>query len=257
MSLVRAALRIATVEALRPSAALPDGPFPTSAGRHVFDSRIDPIDDLALEERRPVIAVYTEEDNGDPIAKSGPVFYKRIVDVVVEMSVPAVYDLGEGEAVQMPAITDAALEFKLDLLEAQARFALHFAPSGAWFRKLAILPAIDIRSLPHRTSEEGVRLAYRSLRVQVQMRNDDEFDPLPLVEPHGLARLPQPTRDFIASLPADHYGRQIAEGMAAAAPSMPLRVALKTVGLNAKVTAPDGTIPAAANVVASADNLDA
>lgn len=258
MSLVRTALRIATVEALRPSSLVgTDGPFPTLAGVYVFDSRIDPLDDVALAERRPIACIYTEEDNGEPIASAGPRFYKRMVDVVAELSVPATYNVGDGELVTAPAITDSELEFKLDMLEAQVRFVLHFGPTGALWRKLAILPAVDVRSIAHRTSEEGVRLAYRSLRLRVNLRNDDEVDPAPLLPFTGLAQFPEPLRSMLTGLPSDHYAVAIANALAPAAPQMPLVRPLKTVTLGGEVTDPaTGNIPAAPNLTGELVDLD-
>jgi hypothetical protein len=225
------------------------------AGGFVFDTRLDPVHDLITAERRPAIVVLTEEDNGDPIAQSGPRYYKRVVDVVCELSIPAAYTQN-GETFIGPDISDAAHEFALDLLEAQVRFVLHFGPTGFWWRKLAILPAIDIRSLPFRDTEEGIRLALRTLRIKVTLRNDDAFDPTPAVAPTGIDRLPEPLQSFIAALPDDHYGRQVALGLAAQMPAMPAATPLQTVTLGGKVTNPAGTIPAAANVQAQATDLD-
>lgn len=255
MSLVRAALRLVTVEALRPSANLPDGPFPTLAGRHVYDSRIDPIEDLRLEERRPIAAVYTEQDNADPIAQSGARLYQSTVDLVIELSVAACEQVAAGIVTGVPE-SDADLEFWLDLFEAQIRWVLHFGPTGKMWRTLAILPAVDINSLPHRTSEEGVRLAMRTLRMKIKLRAVDEFDPAPATTPTGLARLPEPLKSVIASLPQDNYGVKIALGLADAMPVMPTAVPLKTVTLGGKATDPSGAIPAAPNVQGSANNLD-
>ncbi len=51
--LSRLALPLATLEALRPTACLAGDippPFPTLAGKSVFDSRFDLVDDLAVIE---------------------------------------------------------------------------------------------------------------------------------------------------------------------------------------------------------------
>ncbi|MDQ2080480.1 hypothetical protein RA307_09835 [Xanthobacteraceae bacterium Astr-EGSB] len=261
MSLARAALRIATLEALRPTAAIVSdthpagGPWPTLAGARVYDSRIDPVDDLAASERRPVIVIYTDEDNSDPAQKAGGPPYKRIVDLVVELSVIALGLVGEGEEeayVVGTAYTDAELEIELDLLEAQARFALHYGPTGAIWRKLTGRKVIDIHSLPHRTSEEGDRLALRTVRIKLVIP-DDCYDPAPSGSEAGNDRLPEPLRGVIIALAATSYGAKLAQGIAPAVPAMPAAVSLDAVALRLDVADPQGQPGGAVEAVA--DNL--
>src|SRR5437588_7149106 len=86
--LARTALRLATVEALRPTAALgSDGPWPTLAGKLVFDSRIDPIDDLSPDQQRTVVCVYTDSEEGYAGQRAGGPPFKAVVDLVFEVSV--------------------------------------------------------------------------------------------------------------------------------------------------------------------------
>jgi len=82
MSLARTALRLATLEALRPTASIAsDGPWPTIARKAVFDSRIDPLEDLKPGESQPVVCVYTDEDEGTSGQKAGgPPFKPRLID---------------------------------------------------------------------------------------------------------------------------------------------------------------------------------
>src|SRR5712691_8718380 len=142
MSLARTALRLATLEALRPSASLPDGPWPTLAGKAVFDSRLDPIEDLQPGESRPVVCVYTDDDEGTSSQKPGGPPFKQIVELCFELSViarvasvddpggdPGAYEAGVPE-------TDAELEASLDLLEAQIKFACFFGPTGKLWRSV-------------------------------------------------------------------------------------------------------------------------
>jgi hypothetical protein len=87
MGLYRTALRLATLEALRPSGLLAsDGPWPTLAGKHVFDSCIDPIEDLPVERATPVIVVYTEKDDGRSGQYAGGPPFLQTVDLVFEIS---------------------------------------------------------------------------------------------------------------------------------------------------------------------------
>src|SRR3954452_1792799 len=109
--LARAFLRICALEALRPSALLAaDTGWPTLAGKYVCDSRIDPIDDdLASDERRPLIAVYSEDGHLTKVAQAGPIFYKGMVDLVFELSVVSKFAAdGQAEPIIDYADTDAA-----------------------------------------------------------------------------------------------------------------------------------------------------
>jgi len=255
MSLSRTALRLATLEALRPTASIAtDGPWPTLAGAAVFDSRVDPIDDMAPAERQPVVCVYTEHDEGSSSQRAGGPPFRQIVDLVLELSVvvrvddgadPATYDAGIPE-------TDAELEASLDLLEAQIKFALLYGPAGALWRKVTGRKVTDPRSVPHRTSEEAVRLARRTVTWKCQVL-DDCFEAAPPADPVGLDRLPQPLRGVLAELAATAYGRKIGLGLAAVAPVMPVRTPFARADLNVKGADPSGAVPAEPNLVASVD----
>jgi hypothetical protein len=150
MSLARTALRLATMEALAPTVCLNGAePWPTLAGKHVFDSR-------------------------------------------------------------------------LDLLEAQIGFILFYHPTGKIWRDVTGRKVEDPRSVPHRSSEEGVRLARRTVTWKTELKIADCFDAAPFTAPTGLDRLPPPLRGVIEALAATAYGAKIGAGLALGAPVMPL-----------------------------------
>lgn len=261
MALYRTALRLATLEALRPTAVLAaNGPWPTLAGKRVFDSRIDPIEDLTPDQHKAAIVVYTDFDEGYAAQKRGGPPFRRIVDLVLELSQicsepsaadPAVYDAGVPQ-------TDAELEAELDRLETEISLALLYAPTGSIWRRLTGRLVTDPRSTPHRTSEEGVRLAMRTVIWKVQVP-DDLFDAAPSIEPVGLARLPEPLQTVIGELAATAYGARLGAGLAATMPTMPVATPLKTVVIDAEMV-PDGVTPSGdannANMHAEVDDLD-
>lgn len=252
--LVRTFLRLCALEALRPSALLAaDGPWPTLAGRSVFDSRIDPIDDLAAGERRPIVAVYTDETNLDKIAQHGPALYKSTVDLVFELSVVAKEREGD-DYVAGVAFTDAELDADLDLFEEQIFFALHYGATGALFRKLAKLPLIDWHSMPQRTSEEGYRLAMRTIRAQVPLK-ELCYDAAPVSALSGLDRLPQPLQSLAGLLTGSTYLAKIANAVALKAPTAAVVTPLNEVGLNIDMHVPvadaDPAAPRDVNATAS------
>ena len=232
--LARTFLRLCTLEAVRPSAQLNETlpQWPTMAAGYVFDSRLDPIEDIAADERRPIIVVYTEDDQQDKISQAGPVFYQSAVDLIFEISVIAAErieaDDGGSAFVAGTAYTDAELEASLDALENQIWHALHFGPSGALFRQMAKLPMRHWHSMPQRSSEEGFRLAMRTIKTRVDVK-EICYQAMPTAPPTGFDRLPPALRSIAAALDGSTYLATIAAGVAGAAPVMPVRVPLDSV----------------------------
>lgn len=243
MSLSRTALRLATVEALRPHASIAgNGPWPTIAGKRVFDTALDAFDILNPSNRAPVVVVYTDHDNGDPGQKAGGPPFKRIVDLLIEIAVYVKAKDDDGTyAVGLPQ-SDAELEASLDLLDAQVRFALMYAPSGLIWRNLTGSRVGDIRSLPLRSGQEATRLAMRTITMQVQVP-DDCYDAAPADVLTGNAALPQPLRGVIAALNAAGYGAKIGAGLAEEAPQMPVATPLEKIVMDVTAIDPPG-VPA-------------
>lgn len=236
MSLGRLALRLATIDALRPHAAQtadPPGsvPWPTLAKHRVFGSMAAPIDDLVAEERAPVIVVYTEEDAGKTLGGSGAIPHQ--VALVFEISLvqrgqdpdnPDEYVVGE------PA-TDEEAEAELDLLEAQIKYVLlDGGPTGRLWRTLTGRQVASIESMPQRTAEEAVRLASRKVTWAVSLPPDC-YDFAAIAGPAGLDRLPEPLRSVAKGLPAVSEVLRIASAIATGAPVPPVLPRLAGVGV--------------------------
>lgn len=260
MSLSRLALRLATIEALRPTAAVlgeEDATFPTIAGTQVLDSRLDPIEDFAPATKQPIIAVYTEHDDGKAEQMRGGPTFVSTIDLVFEMSVvvKVAADGAPGQFVVADPETDAELESALDLLEAQIRFILFFGPTGQIWRNVSHRKVHNPRSVPHRSSEEGVRLAKRTMTWKVEVV-DDCFDPAPLTTPTGFDVFPEPLRSLAKALPTGSYALAILNGLAAepTAPVMPVATPLETAVLNVAIRDPaTGTLPAEPQIVGEVD----
>ncbi|WP_316215040.1 hypothetical protein [Bradyrhizobium sp. SZCCHNR2035] len=250
--LAREFLRLTALEALRPSALLPtNGPWPTIAGTYVSDSRIDPFDDLTDDEKRPLIAVFTENSSLSKIAQAGPSFYKGEVDLVFEISVVANFHQ-DGEVIVDYADTDAAVEASLGVLEDQIYHALHFGPTGALFRQMVKLPFEEWHStIKHRSGEENIRLAARTVRGRIRVK-EACYDPAPVSPPADFDRLPAALKAIATQLGASTYLQDLALGMARAASVMPTRVNLDAVAIKA---APQPGVTGTVPVQASADNL--
>ena len=244
------------MEALRPSAITdPTGPWPTLGGRYIFDSRLDPIEDLAADERRSIAVVYTEDDNGEAGQKAGGPPFKRTVELAIELSVAALVTDGTDYAAGIP-VTDGELESSLDLFEAQVRFVLFYGPTGKLFRDLTGRRCNDIHSVPKRTAEEGVRLAMRTLRMKVTIP-DDDYLAAPAAGLTGNDRLPEPLKSVIAALASGSYGAKLGAGLAADSSMMPARTALATVTFDTQPGSPPAAHDAAKPQINSqANNLD-
>lgn len=255
--LAREFLRLTALEALRPSALLAaNGPWPTLAGAYVSDSRIDPIDDLNGEEKRPLIGVYTENTSLTKIAQAGPQFYRGDVDLVFEISVVANFQVDDGSGTAQLIVdyadTDAAIEATLGVLEEQIYHALHFGPSGALFRRMCKLPFDGWDStIKHRNGEESIRLAARTIRTRVCMK-EACYDPAPVAPPADFDRLPGLLKTIATQLSESTYLHELALGMARLAPVMPTRVNLNTVGIT---TAPQPGVSGTDTVQGTATNL--
>lgn len=253
MTLARTALRLAAIEGLAPTGTKASDAWPTIARHRVFDSRLDMLDDLAADERAPVIVVYTDTDDGTSGDPSGGPPFKRFVDLVFEISVVAFAEQEGSPETFVPyfPVTDAQTEAALDLLEAGIAFALLKAPTGILFQRLVRGKVPTTSSAPQRSSEEAVRVAMRTVTWRCQIP-DDCFDMAPAALASGNDRLPEPLRSVVAGLAATAYGQQIAAGLAAFAPRAPVRTPLSGVGLNHDIASPqgvtDGTIDVAATV---------
>lgn len=227
MSLARTALRLAAIEALRPTGSLPrpaapaGGPWPTIARHRVYDAKIDAIDDLAVGARAPVISVYADEDESTTRQKGPP--FERYVELSFELSIAQLMENPDKPDEYEPAIpvTDAESEASLDLLETSVRFALIYGPTGTLFRKASGNRVMSIISRPTRSGEEAIRLAMRTVTMRVQI-DDDCFNLAPDGTEAGLDRLPQPIRGIVEALPDSAYGRAIAAGLSDYAPTAPV-----------------------------------
>jgi hypothetical protein len=260
MSLARLALRLATIEALRPTAAVLAGMgFPTIAGIQVLDSSVEPIEDLKPDQAQPIIGVYTEHDDGMAGQKRGGPPFLSTVDLVFEISVVVKVASGSDPTVFVVADpeTDSELEASLDLLEAQIKFVLLYGPTGQIWQSIAHNKVHSPRSVPHRSSEEGRRLAKRTMTWRVEVQ-DYCFDPAPVVAPTGFDVFPEPLKSFANALPPGSYALTILNGLAAepTAPVMPTATPLETAVLNVAIRDPaNNTLPATPQITSEVDDL--
>lgn len=189
MSLYRTALRALTVLALR--AETPSGALRTLAGPHVYDSRNDPLDEIARGAPQPIIAVYTDED----AAQAG---VRRDVSLVIEYAVNVRDRIDGEEAVWVPQ-TDDGLELTLDIVELEIRAALaaDASPAAALWQRLVTDRGEDVSRRAVLDPDKAARLAARQLIWKLRL----------LPDPPAGGPLPPLLADIFALLEADpHYG---------------------------------------------------
>lgn len=177
MSLHRIAARIAAVQALKGR---------TLVGDNVLDSEIGAIDisadgAVALEEDKPFIAVYCDGSS----FKDGPasvmpraLTMNGYTDFLFEAGITAAMTETDPETdestligVGIPA-TDAALEFKLDIIMRQIVDCLT-DPANEWAAVFRDLCERFVALERNRTSgNEGTRLAAHQMKLTVELKND-------------------------------------------------------------------------------------
>ncbi len=174
MSLARTILRIAAVQAITGK---------TLAGDAVFDSDIDPIDQRISETAKPLIVVYTDDDQSSPTGFSdflqgGQV--ELVVEVVYAGRTTVMIDPdGQGpqetEALQLSG-RDATNEILLDMIERQVVRTLTVG-QGAWSQVFRAVASNCTRRLSRRgaSAEQGVRFAVRQLVLTLEPL----IDPVP------------------------------------------------------------------------------
>jgi hypothetical protein len=184
--LSRLMLRLLTVKALSEPDA--DGLYPTIAGKRVFDSKITPFQEDAINNEVPVAMVYTmsqvmQRENKGRTAT--PLGMHHEVDLIIEIVVATegVTQIKIGGKTQkakvlVPVETDAELEALLDLFEAQVVRAL-VNPLNKWCMLWAkmVTDTIQYQSEREADGDKNNRLAMRQISYKCRIC----ADPMPRV----------------------------------------------------------------------------
>jgi hypothetical protein len=230
-------LRLATVEALRPTPALPDGPFPTDAGRLVYDSRLRPLDEAEAAASYAAIFAYTDDADilsGDP--RGGPPF-RAMIGLVLVLIVGG------------PASEEAKAEARLDALSGQIMATLFYGPSAALWRRLTGSKVAKAEMETERSSEERAIILIRTMRLACEVPFDC-VDLNPATAPSGSDRLPEPLRGVLAGLAGSSYGQAIGLALTDGAPILPVLPKFETMDIDIDAHSPPG---GAADVALSID----
>lgn len=205
------AARLAAIEVLCPTAANKgEIPFPTLAGRNVFDSRATAVNDLAEGLRRtPTVAVYSRDAMAE--RRGGASVYgdneaRVVLEFVIEIAV-LVDDTDGGEPIAWPeAGSDPQARAVLMALAAQVRRLLEHSESGALFRRtIKAVERIDWE--PYVVADIGLRFQRVTMKMVCAV-GDDVFT--------DAAGLPEPLRSLHEALPTDSYAKAKLAELAAA-----------------------------------------
>lgn len=194
------AMRLAAIEALCPTTALKgETPFPTLAGRHVFDSRATALDDLETDQTfTPTLAVYSEAVEVDSFGPGSPSTHGvASADLVVVTEIAVQATDSEGAYVDA-ATTDPAGKLTLGALCAQVRKRLVYDPAGFDLRSRLVATVNRLSIEPFSIPEFGLRYLRNTMRLSCHIA-DDEF-----TDDGGL---PAPIRRLLSALPTESYAR--------------------------------------------------
>lgn len=167
MSLNRLLLRMSAVSAV---ANFWREPWPTLAERLVFDSKVEPIENMEVDVVYPTIVVYTDYDKNHVSHQELP-HTSRTMTVTFELLMAVlsnVQDEDDAYVIQLPR-TDSELEASLDVLESQLFNALRADNSAAnCFRSLA-WGIENVVSRRGATTEGGTKIAARQVTYEAKV----------------------------------------------------------------------------------------
>lgn len=163
MSIYRMIARMAAVCALN---NYMQEPWPTLAKGFIFDSKIEPIEDMKFDRTFPCVVIYTDYDK-DHWPRSGRIHDPRMMSFTFEFLVVQNKDDGNGGFTLECPMTDSEIETVIDILENQTLMALK-AGNEASDAFNYICPSIH-QTISRRgsTVEGGMRLAARQLTIEM------------------------------------------------------------------------------------------
>lgn len=196
------AVRLLTVELLRPTGIPAGGNVPTLAGPRVYDSRGATLTELDQErDYTPVLAVYTHESTVEaagPVSGFSDTEASVVLYVVAELAVSTTDGAGSSPFVDAMAGTDAEARLVLAALVAQVRRVLQFSAAGAGWRRL-VKQVLQVEEKTHAIPEFGLRFQRIFCTFKLAV-SDDDFD-----MPHS--GLPEPLGSVATELPDGSYAK--------------------------------------------------
>lgn len=188
MSLNRLVARLAVVSALN---NFMKQPWPTLAGPHIFDSKIEPIEDMKHDRAFPCCVVYTDYDK-DHWAKSGKIHADRLMTVTLELLVVQAEKEKDAEVYKLECpMTDSEIETTLDIFETQIFRALTSGTTASDAFNYICPAYVNAISRRGASMEGGLRLAARQITIEMKAVRDNTAGVIPSELEPFLAELAQ------------------------------------------------------------------
>lgn len=200
MSLNRLVSRLAVVSALN---NFMQAPWPTLAGPNIFDSKIEPVEDMKTDRMFPCGVVYTDYDR-DHWNKGRKIHNDRLLTITLELLIVQTreVEVSEQPAYQLDCpVTDSEIESSLDMFETQIFRALGADNEAANAFSHICASYDNVVSRRGASAEGGQRLAARQISLEMKASRD---------YPDGT--IPEPIGAFLNKLEqgAD-YGERVPE----------------------------------------------
>ncbi|KAB2666004.1 hypothetical protein F9K91_07695 [Brucella tritici] len=177
MSVYRSITRMAAVCALNNYL---EEPWPTLAGPYIFDSKIEPVEDMKMDRVFPCVVVYTDYDK-DPWPKAGRVHEDRFMSLTFEMLVVQTVEtdgVAEPYSLECPS-TDSEIETTLDALEFQVFRALTEGTVASDAFNYLCPSYHNVVSRRGASVEGGLRLAARQVTVEMKAIRENATGVIP------------------------------------------------------------------------------
>lgn len=168
MSINRVMLRLAAVCAV---SNFYKAPWPTLAGRMVFDSKVEPIENFKVDTAYPTIVVYTDYDKNHVAHQSMP-HTERTMTVTFELIMAVMERIGEmadDTYVMRAPQTDSELESSLDIMEFQLFESLRANNSAANVFRTMAYGMDNVVSRRGATTEGGTKIAARQVTYEARV----------------------------------------------------------------------------------------
>ncbi|MCO5730084.1 hypothetical protein [Rhizobium sp. SSA_523] len=187
MSLNRTVARLAVVSALNGHLSPVNGKWPTLAGPNIFDSKIEPVEDMAADRAFPCCVVYTDYDK-DHWSKGAADKKDRLMTVTLELLIVQVAEVittGPDGSVVTPTYsletpaTDSEIETSLDLFEVQIFRALNADNEAAGCFNFLCPSYENVISRRGASIEGGTRLAARQITLEMKAPRDNVYGAIP------------------------------------------------------------------------------
>lgn len=200
MSINRILTRMSVVTALN---NFMQQPWPTFAGPNIFDSKIEPVEDMAKDRAFPCCVVYTDYDK-DHWNKGAKAQAERSMTVTLELLIvqaAKVTNEGELASYQLDCpVTDSEIENSLDFLEAQIFRALTADNVSANCFNYLCSSYTSVISRRGASIEGGQRLAARQITLEMKANRDPVAGVIPAPVAEYLDRI-ETFRDFRERVP--------------------------------------------------------